>query len=411
MTSFFRGSRNSSAKPRRSNKPEEVPEIKPSRSGFELARSLFRKARKENASMYEARDSRDKPSGVGSTQDHKRRQDHGSRAHSMESQSKNGDCNPTLLTSIKNGGIAISSMSHNFKYYPALPVKGVTLTKAEKDGLNLEDDSHHPEQHQLGYMPFGNAPEKIQRDVKEALKTMKKKLCPGGDELCEPVGLVMTHSTFFDTALGERRGRWEQAVKDWAALGAKTRSWDWTNANSHAEFSRLWGCGEDQSFHNSRQRDAVVARDQEERSYSQYLESKKCAPNSFEDAITNLILKRAMFYCGDQKTQAAREASKEAEDRFEKEREEKMIAAQVDSVLRVARESKLRRNDRDRAQQQELLAQEIANQVNEKAEQLGRKQRIKKREKEREIEVKEEKTRSVEGKGHAALFLGGLVLL
>lgn len=88
-----------------------------------------------------------------------------------------------------------------------------------------------------------------------------------------------------------------------------------------------------------------------------------------------------------------------------------MIAAQVDSVLRVARESKLRRNDRDRAQQQELLAQEIANQVNEKAEQLGRKQRIKKREKEREIEVKEEKTRSVEGKGHAALFLGGLVLL
>lgn len=407
MATFFRqhhdGSRNSSTKPRRSSKPAEVPQIKPSKSGFELASSFLKKLRKERGSKYENHESREKASRSAS-----------SRAHSIEPQSKNApaiaskdqvdDCHPTLLTSMKNGGFAFSTSSRNFKYYPVLPVKGVALTKSEKDGLNLED-SWHPGHDQLGYLPFGNAPDKIQKDVKKALKHF------GHDhsELREPTGLVMTHSTFFDTALGDRRARWEQAIKDWESLGAKTRSWDWTHG-SYAEFTRLCGLCGGQSFQNSRNRDAVIETDQQERSYS---EGEKCGPNGFEDAITNLILKHTMFYCGDQTTQVAREASQEAESRFQKEREEKMKADRVDGVLRVARESKLKRNDRDRAKQQELLKLETANKVNDKLEKEIKQKKIKdaKSKEMDKLREKEENARSVEGKHHVMIFAGALALI
>jgi len=312
------GTRNSSTKKRIiSVKPTEPPEIKPSRSSFELATSFFRKITKtkDRDSKYKELDPREKPSSsVGSDQDHKKGQDRGRRAHSQEPQSKHAapisrkdrdeNSNPTLLTSIKHGGIVISSRNDNLNYYPTLPVKGAALIQFEEDGYKVENESNDQQQ-QLGYMPLGNAPDSIKRDIKEALENMKRKLGPVGEELSEPIGLVMTHRTFFQSAGGERLARWEQAVRDWDVLGAGTRSWDWVRDNSYVEFARLYGFGETgQNFRNSRNRDAVIEKDLEGRSH---LEGTKCALNSFEDAITNLILKHTMFYCGQQRIQATRE--------------------------------------------------------------------------------------------------------
>lgn len=323
-----------------SNTCTKAPEIKPSRSGFDVAKSFFKKMK----------ETQETPRQVPRSQDQQKRHNHGSRTQSSEPCSKNtapvghassdaklpfqqGNCHPTLLTSIRSHGAATPSFNHNMKCYPTLPVTGVATMLAEENQLDCK-------QLELGYIPFEKAPNSVKNDIKKSLDNVKQRLSQVGEGFFEPIGLVMTHKTFFDNARGARVERWEQAVRDWEALGPQTRSWDWVRDHSYTELARLSG-SIGATFLNRRNRDAVIARDQEERSY---WERRACGQNSFEDAITNLILKNTMFYCG----QAEAETKIAAESTFQKEREDKLMVPQAEKgrrVVEVARERKFNRSE------------------------------------------------------------------
>merc|ERR1711904_753563 len=112
-----------------------------------------------------------------------------------------------------------------------------------------------------------------------------------------------------------------------------------------------------------------------------------------------------MSYCGDQTKKV------EETHRFQKEREEKMKMASIDKILEVARQSKLRRNDKDLAEKQ-AREQENAAQVANSDEFISKLNARRPRQSKLVSEVdKEDKTRSIKGAKHAAGFLAGLVML